>query len=88
MGKDLQGKDQARGSESHSSKMSGVKEVHELSFPFKTLDPFLFCVYHKDAYPKGTIVLYWCSCSVCTTRMPTQKVPLCCIGVPVLCVLA
>lgn len=21
--------------------------------PFKTLDPFLFCVYHKDAYPAG-----------------------------------
>jgi quercetin 2,3-dioxygenase len=21
------------------------------SGPFRTLDPFLFCVYHKDAYP-------------------------------------
>ena len=23
------------------------------SMPFKTLDPFLFCVYHKDTYPAG-----------------------------------
>ena len=23
------------------------------SAPFNTLDPFLFCVYHKDAYPAG-----------------------------------
>jgi hypothetical protein len=27
--------------------------VDELSVPFKTLDPFLFCVYHKDNYPAG-----------------------------------
>ncbi len=25
-----------------------------LGFPFKTLDPFLFCVYHNDAYPAGS----------------------------------
>jgi len=24
-----------------------------LGFPWKTLDPFLFCVHHNDAYPKG-----------------------------------
>lgn len=27
--------------------------IEPLSFPLKTLDPFLFCVYHKDAYPAG-----------------------------------
>ena len=27
--------------------------VDQLSFPFKTPDPFLFCVYHKDDYPAG-----------------------------------
>lgn len=27
--------------------------VVPLSFPFKTQDPFLFCVYHKDHYPAG-----------------------------------
>ena len=24
-----------------------------LGFPYKTLDPFLFCVYHKDLFPAG-----------------------------------
>lgn len=27
--------------------------IDPLSFPFKTPDPFLFCVYHKDFYPAG-----------------------------------
>ncbi len=27
--------------------------IHELGFPWKTLDPFLFCVHHLDAYPAG-----------------------------------
>ena len=27
--------------------------IDSLSFPFKTPDPFLFCVYHKDSYPAG-----------------------------------
>jgi hypothetical protein len=27
--------------------------VDPLGMPFKTLDPFLFCVYHKDMYPPG-----------------------------------
>jgi len=27
--------------------------IDPLSFPFKTPDPFLFCVYHKDQYPAG-----------------------------------
>ena len=28
-------------------------DVQPLGFPWATLDPFLFCVYHDDAYPKG-----------------------------------
>lgn len=27
--------------------------VEPLSFPFKCMDPFLFCVYHRDMYPPG-----------------------------------
>ena len=27
--------------------------IHPLGFPWRTQDPFLFCVYHKDDYPKG-----------------------------------
>lgn len=34
--------------------MSGVvKDVEPLRFPFQTPDPFLFAVYHNDAYPAG-----------------------------------
>jgi len=33
--------------------MSVVKKVEALSFPFQTPDPFLFAVYHNDAYPAG-----------------------------------
>jgi redox-sensitive bicupin YhaK (pirin superfamily) len=28
-----------------------------MGFPWATLDPFLFCVYHEDAYPKGNAML-------------------------------
>jgi redox-sensitive bicupin YhaK (pirin superfamily) len=28
-----------------------------MGFPWATLDPFLFCVYHEDAYPKGNAIL-------------------------------
>ncbi|MEO9511557.1 MAG: pirin family protein [Flavobacteriaceae bacterium] len=31
-----------------------VLEVFPLGFPWQTQDPFLFCVYHLDNYPKGT----------------------------------
>ena len=30
-----------------------VLDVKPLGFPWQTMDPFLFCVYHDDAYPKG-----------------------------------
>jgi hypothetical protein len=32
---------------------SAILLVRPLGFPWPTLDPFLFCVYHDDAYPKG-----------------------------------
>lgn len=31
----------------------GISRIERLEFPWKTRDPFLFCVYHADAYPKG-----------------------------------
>jgi hypothetical protein len=33
--------------------MNAVLRVQPLGFPWETIDPFLFCVYHDDAYPKG-----------------------------------
>ncbi len=30
-----------------------VINVKKLGFPWETIDPFLFCVYHDDAYPAG-----------------------------------
>lgn len=31
-----------------------IKEIFPIDFQWPTLDPFLFCAYHKDAYPRGT----------------------------------
>ena len=33
--------------------MSAVLETAPLGFPWQTIDPFLFCVHHDDAYPAG-----------------------------------
>lgn len=33
--------------------MTKIKRVRALGFQWQTLDPFLFCVHHEDAYPKG-----------------------------------
>jgi len=30
-----------------------IKNIKELGFPWVTQDPFLFCVYHQDDFPKG-----------------------------------
>lgn len=30
-----------------------IKKIFQLEFPWQTEDPFLFCVYHLDRYPKG-----------------------------------
>lgn len=32
---------------------SSIINISPLGFPWKTLDPFLFCVHHQDAYPAG-----------------------------------
>jgi len=36
-----------------SKSKSAIRKIASLSFPFKTPEPFLFCVYHKDDYPAG-----------------------------------
>ncbi|MDP9902975.1 pirin family protein [Variovorax ginsengisoli] len=33
---------------------TAIVNIQPLGFPWATLDPFLFCVYHDDAYPAGT----------------------------------
>ena len=35
--------------------MSGdaILNVKKMGFPWETIDPFLFCAYHDDAYPRG-----------------------------------
>ena len=33
--------------------VSPVLKIKSLGFPWDTMDPFLFCAYHDDAYPEG-----------------------------------
>ncbi len=33
--------------------MNTILNIEPLGFPWKTQDPFLFCAYHRDEYPKG-----------------------------------
>lgn len=33
--------------------MSSIQSIEKLNFPWQTQDPFLFCAYHNDHYPKG-----------------------------------
>lgn len=35
------------------SQASTIKAVRPLGFPWATQDPFIFCAYHNDQYPKG-----------------------------------
>lgn len=35
----------------------GILKTEALGFPWATQDPFLFCVYHADAYPGGNVSL-------------------------------
>ena len=34
-----------------------ILSVASLAFPWQTLDPFLFCVHHNDAYPSGNAAM-------------------------------
>lgn len=33
--------------------MSSILSIEKLNFPWQTQDPFLFCAYHNDHYPRG-----------------------------------
>jgi hypothetical protein len=34
-----------------------IRETFPLDFQWPTQDPFLFCVHHDDAYPRGNAML-------------------------------
>lgn len=34
-----------------------ILKISPLGFPWETLDPFIFCVHHRDEYPKGNEVM-------------------------------
>ena len=37
----------------HTTPSSPILSVEPLGMPWDTIDPFLFCVHHDDAYPRG-----------------------------------
>ncbi len=37
--------------------MGKIRSVKPLGFPWETQDPFLFCAYHRDEYPKGNAAM-------------------------------
>ncbi len=40
-----------------SEKMNPIKSIKPLGFQWETADPFLFCVHHEDAFPKGNAAM-------------------------------
>ena len=40
-----------------STATNPILRIKALGFPWETIDPFLFCVYHDDAYPAGNAAL-------------------------------
>ena len=41
------------GSNKTKNMSNPIKNIKPLGFPWETADPFLFCVHHRDEYPKG-----------------------------------
>lgn len=37
--------------------MNKILDIRPLGFPWETQDPFLFCAYHRDEYPKGNAAM-------------------------------
>lgn len=38
-------------------KTNKILNIEPLGFPWETKDPFLFCAYHRDNYPKGNAIM-------------------------------
>jgi quercetin 2,3-dioxygenase len=45
--------DRARHPKLEAMTMHPILQIQPLGFPWATVDPFLFCAYHDDAYPQG-----------------------------------